>query len=148
MNKLQKLKDHFLATQPLRDILWAVVPATLTEKRIVASLACAYDSMGTVFPSEQLRDDLDALYSNAFSVAGNAMFSLAQLKIQYGWLAVESKEPSLLETTSPAEHLRAVFAVSGELNPEMAPVLRRCYQFLFLALDVASIRISAALKLA
>ena len=69
---------------------------------------------------------------------------MAALAFQYGWLAIETKEPSLAKE----ETLKAVFEASHELNPELAAVLKRCHELLFLALAKAANRINAALKAA
>jgi hypothetical protein len=143
MNHLKTLYNHKLATQPLRDLLaMAGQPKSPASKRILASVVGSYKRMRGAFPTKQLGNDLDALYTNAFSAVDRTVFALAMLKSQYGWLAIESKE------LSKEEILGAVYEVSGELDPDAARVLKRCHQLLFLALAAAANRINAALKAA
>jgi len=104
--------------------------------------------MRGAFPTKQLGNDLDALYSEAFSVVNDTVSALAELEAQYGWLAIESKEPSPAGMTlqSEQEILDAAFEGSGELDPDVAPILKRCHELLFLALATAANQINAALK--
>lgn len=135
--------NHKLATQPLRDLLsMAGRPENPAEKRIIASLVRAYKRMRGKFPTKQLGDYLDALYTDALSVVDRTVAALAGLSSQYGWLALETKE------RSKEEFLNAVFEASHELNPDLAPILKRCYELLFLALAKAATWINAALKAA
>lgn len=151
MMYLKTLYSHKLATQPLRDLLSMTGrPVTRAEKRILASLVRSYKRMRGAFPTKQLGNDLDALYTKAFSIVNDTVSALAALASQYGWLAIESKEPSPARTTlqSKRETLKAVFEASHELNPDVAAVLKRCHELLFLALAKAANRINAALKAA
>ena len=142
---VKTMYSHKLASQPLRDLLSMVGrPVTRAEKRILASLGRSYKRMRGAFPTKQLGNDLDALYTKAFSIVNDTEFALAALAFQYGWLAIETKEPSLAKE----ETLKAVFEASHELNPELAAVLTRCHELLFLALAKAANRINAALKAA
>ena len=114
--------------------------------QILVSVVRSYKRMRGAFPTKQLRNDLDALYTQAFSTANDTVFALAVLKSSYGWLAIQSKEPS----TQPSKQdlLGAVFKASNQLKPEAAPVLNRCQQLLFMALAAAANLIDAALKAA
>jgi hypothetical protein len=147
MKYRKTLYNHKLATQPLRDLLALAGPATTPEEmHILVSVVGSYKRMRGAFPTEQLRNDLDALYSKAFSRVSDTVGALSALKSDYGWLAIKSKEPS---TQPPKQEiLGAVYEASNELNPEVAPVLKRCYQLLFLALGAAANHINAALKAA
>ncbi len=133
---VKTLYFHQLATQPLRDLLsMAGRPVTRAEKRTLASLVRAYQRMRGAFPTKQLGNDLDVLYTKAFSIVNDTVSALAGLASEYGWLVMESKEPSPARTTlqSKRETLNMVFAASHELNPEAAAVLKRCHELLFLA---------------
>jgi hypothetical protein len=135
--------NHKLATQPLRDLLsMAGSPTTPQEKRILASLVSSYKRMRGTFPTKQHGDYLDALYTEAFSVVNRTVAALSALESHYGVLAIETKE------LSKEEALNAVFQASGELNPDIAPVINRCHELLFLTLAKAATWINAVLKAA
>jgi hypothetical protein len=147
MKYRKTLYNHKLATQPLRDLLELAGPATTPEEmQMLVSVVRSYKRMRGAFPTKQLRNDLDALYTQSFSRANDTVFALAVLKSDYGWLAIESKEPST--QPSQQEILGALFEASHELIAEAAPVLKRCHQLLFMALVAAASRINAALKAA
>jgi hypothetical protein len=147
MKHFKTLYNDNLATLSLRDLLvMAGHPETPAETRILASVVRSYKRMRGAFPTEQLRNDLDALYTQAYSVASDAVFAVVVLKSSYGWLAIQSKKPAT--QTSSQEFLGAVYEASDELSPEVAPVLKRCHQLLFMALVAAASRINAALKAA
>ena len=149
MNQFASLTNHPLATQPLRDLLdMAGRPETPAQKRIFASLDRAYKRMGTMFPSEQFGDYLDALYRETFSVVDNAVFALAALAWQHGRLAIETKEPSLDGTPlqSKEKTVDAVLEAAHELDPDVAAVVKRCDELMFRALATAATRINAALR--
>ncbi|MFZ0293309.1 MAG: hypothetical protein WAL52_06865 [Candidatus Sulfotelmatobacter sp.] len=147
MKYVKTLYNHKLATQPLRDLLEMVGPAkTPEEQHILASLVGSYKRMRAGSPSKQLRNDVDALYTKAFLRVSNTVSALSALVSDYGWLAIKSKEPS----TQPSKQdiLGAVYEASDEVKPDIAPVLMRCHQLVFLALAAAANRIDAALKAA
>jgi hypothetical protein len=114
--------------------------------QILVSVVGSYKRLRGAFPTELLRNDLDALYTQAFSTANETIFALAVLKSDYGWLLIKSMEPSI--QPSKEETLAAVFKASNQLTPEAAPVLNRCQQLLFMALAAAANLIDAALKAA
>ncbi len=143
MKYRKTLYNHKLATQPLRDVVALAGPAiTPEEMQILVSVVGSYKRMRGAFPTEQLRTDLDALYTKAFKTAFDTVVALSSLTTDYGWLAIEGKE------LSKEEILGAVFEASNELTPEVAQVLNRCHQLLFLAFGAAANRINAALKAA
>jgi len=147
MKYRKTLYNHKLATQPLRDLLALAGPAiTPEEMQILVAVVGSYQRMRGGFPTERLRNDLDALYTKAFKTAFDTVSALASLSSDYGWLAIKSMEPST--QPSKEEILGAVYAASHELNPEIVAVLERCHQLLFLALGAAANRIDAALKAA
>ena len=150
MNQFASLTNHPLATQPLRKLLSAAGrPETPAEKRIIASLDRAYKRMGTMFPSERFGDYLDALYTEVLSVVNGAVSAMAALSSQYAWLAIETEVPSLARMTpqSKDKTLSAMFEASEELiNPDLAAVLTRCHELLFLVLAKAAQWINAALR--
>ena len=145
MKYRKTLYNHKLATQPLRDVLALAGPAiTPEEMQILVAVVGSYQRMRGAFPTEQLRNDLDALYTPAFKTAFDTVSALASLSSDYGWLAIENMPTQ----PSKEEILGAVYAASHELKPEIAAVLERCHQLLFLALGAAANRIDAALKAA
>ena len=70
MKYRKTLYNHKLATQPLRDVVAMAGPAiTPEEMQILVSVVGSYKRMRGAFPTEQLRTDLDALYTKAFMTA-------------------------------------------------------------------------------
>jgi hypothetical protein len=98
MNPFATLANHKLATQPLRDLLlMAGRSTTPAEKRIMASLIRAYKRMRGAFPTKQLGNDLDALYTKAFSIVNDTVFALVGLKVELDPLFPEPRDGSRQE---------------------------------------------------
>ena len=148
MNELARLKDHPLASLPPRQLLWTVgTLKTPTEKRIIASLARAYDKIGNKFPTKKLGNDLDSLYSLALSVDGGVQSALFDLGVAQIELSLKSKGPAP-NPESPIEITRSSVDRLLMLDREWAPVRMRCHEMCFLALKAASDQIRVALKAA
>lgn len=148
-NAVGTLKNHQLATQPLRNILGSVgAPQTRQEKNIIASLAEAYGKMGQALPSPELAHNLNELYSQAISVADGARFALGQLVMEYTRLALEKKGLSLQRVT-PDSQEKTVIAWSKafhEADQDSTPALERGRELRFLALQIATKWIEVALN--
>ena len=67
---------------------------TPEEMQILVSVVGSYKRMRGAFPTEQLRNDLDALYTQAFLRVNETMCALMEFTSQYAELAIESKKPS------------------------------------------------------
>jgi hypothetical protein len=151
-NYKENLNQHQLATPSLRKLLRTIgQPTTPEEKRIMASIARAYERMGNTFPTKELSKILDALYSHVVSLTDRVRGALSALVVDYSLLAVTAKELSFAHITpKPGEATSlawagAVDAVDLEV---MTPALIRCYEVLYLALASASNQIDTALKAA
>lgn len=98
MMYIKTLHNHKLATQPLRDLLALAGPARTPEEiQILVSVVRSYKRMRGAFPTKQLRNNLDALYTQAFfrvNRVNETMCALMGLTSQYAQLAFESKKPS------------------------------------------------------
>jgi hypothetical protein len=84
-NYQENLNQHQLATPSLRKLLRTIgQPTTPEDKRIMASVARAYERMGDTFPTKELSEKLNALYSHAVSltdrVAGCLVSSCSRLQ--------------------------------------------------------------------
>ena len=106
MMYLKTLYSHKLATQPLRDLLSMTGrPVTRAEKRILASLVRSYKRMRGAFPTKQLGNDLDALYTKAFSIVNDTVSALAALA-SHVRLARDRKQGTVARTNDPAVEAR------------------------------------------
>jgi hypothetical protein len=143
---LEKLKFHVLASEELSAIL--ALPATRSEKKIVASLARAYEKMGECFPSLELRSDLEALYSNTLSLLNGLSFAMREILLRRYTLdgALGTKELSLLNMTPKAQEKTIRAWVEATHRVDISPVFQRTRKLRFLALQTAAERIEAALE--
>jgi hypothetical protein len=148
MNPSETLKNHFLTTEPLRDILSMVVAKNPAEQRILARLERAYMLMGARFPSEQFGHYLDLLYTETLSVVHTTGIALAALATHLGWLIVETTEWSerTMNLRVNEEIVDAPFEVLKTFDPVVMAILNRCHTMLILVLAKASTQIHIALK--
>jgi hypothetical protein len=150
-NYKENLNQHQLATPSLRKLLKTIgQPTTPEEKRIMASIARAYERMGDTFPTKELSEKLDALYSAAVSLTDRVRRALPALVANYSLLAILAKELSFAHIApKPGEATSLAWArVFDAVDLDVTPALMRCYELLYLALASASNLINTALKAA
>jgi len=132
-NTFQFLMQHPLASQPLKRIL--AVPKTRNEKKILESLAKAYENMGNHFPSQKLSADLDDLYSDTLVFIASRRSRIAESAVEH------------VAQANPQSKSRTLRAWLQRYEAELKPVLVKASRELrFLTLQAAASRVELALE--
>lgn len=147
--KLDLLAKHPLATQPLKALLKSLgLPQTSSEKKTVTLLANAHAEMEEQFPSPELEDDLNDLYSKAQATVDAVQHGLLALATEFSNLDVEVMGLTTLTSTATGQEKLAAARSKTfhQIERDCTPVLERARELVFFALEAATKRIYGALK--